>query len=116
MKSWVLPATLTTLGWAVLTATAQTAGTPVETPPVPLPPEKQAIVKEHVARTRMPPTEVLSTVTVGMTVTDTVELFGLPKDTVTEVPAVTRYRFFVAGNIIAVVEPERLRLVQTIQR
>jgi len=107
---------MTALGWAVLTATAQTAGTPVETSPVPLPPEKQAIVKEHVARTRMPPTEVPGPVTVGMTVPDSVELFGLPQDTVTEVPAVTRYRFFVAGNIIAVVEPESLKVVQTIQR
>jgi len=100
---------------AVAVATAQTTGTPIETAPVPLPPEKQAIVKEHVRRTKVPIAEVGGPVTVGMTVPATVELFALPQDAVTEVPTVTRYKFLLMHNAIAVVEPETRKVIQIIQ-
>jgi hypothetical protein len=104
------------LAGAVPIAIAQTTGTAVETPPVLLPPEKQAMVKEYVTRTKVPLPKFDDPVTLGMTLPSTVELFGLPQDTMTETPAVTRYRFVVAGDIIAVVEPESLTVIQVIQR
>lgn len=117
MKSLVRSAALAAaLGWTVISATAQTGGTPIESPPVLLPPEKQAIVKEHVKRTKVPLPEIKGPVTVGMAVPANVELFGLPQDTVTEVPTVTRYRFVVSNGIIAVIEPESRKVIQIIKR
>ena len=100
---------------AVAVATAQTTGTPVETAPVPLPPEKQAIVKEHVRRNNVPAANLDGPVTVGVTLPETVELFALPQDTVTEVPTVTRYKFLSTSNVIAVVDPETRKVIQIIQ-
>jgi hypothetical protein len=102
------------LGWAVAAA-AQTTGVPVETRPVPLPAEKQAIVKEHIKRNKVPTTNIDAPVTVGMTVPETVELFALPQDTVTELPTLTSYKFLITGNAIAVVDPDSRKVIQIIQ-
>ena len=116
MKNFARSAALAlTLGWAVA-ALAQTSGTPVETPPVPLPPEKQALVKEHIARNNVPATDIGAPVTIGMTLPDTVELFALPQDTVTEVPKVTSYKFLVTGTTIAVIDPDSRKVIQIIQK
>jgi Protein of unknown function (DUF1236) len=104
-----------TVGLSIGPGTAQTGGTPVETPPVPLSPEKQAIIKEHVGRAQLPPAEIDGPVSVGMDVPAAVALFALPQDTVTEVPTVTNYKFFAIGNTIAVVEPESRKVIQIIK-
>ena len=96
------------------TAAAQTGGTPVETPPVPLSPEKQAVVKQHVEREKPPEAQTGGSVTVGMTVPEDVELWSLPQDSVTEVPATTRYQFLRIGEAIAVVDPESRKVIQII--
>ncbi|MFC1458089.1 DUF1236 domain-containing protein [Microvirga arabica] len=95
-------------------ALAQTSGTPVETAPVPLAPDKQATVRRHAQRAKMPEAKTGAPVTVEAVVPDEVELWGLPQDTVTEVPSVTRYKFFRAGNTIAVVDPETRTIIQLI--
>ena len=95
-------------------AAAQTGGTPVETPPVPLSPEKQATVKQHVERAKPPEARIDHPVTAGMTVPESVELWSLPQDSVTEVPAVTSYKFLLTGKTIAVVDPESRKVVQII--
>jgi hypothetical protein len=95
-------------------AEAQTRPRTVEPSSMPLSVEKQAIVKEHVRRTKVPEAQAGGPVTVGMTVPEEVELWGLPQDSVTEVPTVTSYKFFHAGKIIAVVEPESRRVIQVI--
>ena len=104
-----------TLGWAAV-ALAQTTGTPIETPPVPLPPEKQALVKEHVKRSNVPATNLGTPVSVGTTLPETVALFALPQDAVTEVPQVTSYKFLVTGDTIAVIDPGSRKVIQLIQR
>ncbi len=91
-------------------------GTPVDTPQALLPPEKQAIVKEHVRKTKVPISEIKGDVTVGMTAPEGVELWALPQDSVTEVPTVTSYKFFTSGRTIAVVEPESRKVIQVIQK
>jgi hypothetical protein len=93
---------------------AQTGGTPVETAPVPLPPAKQAIVRQHVQREKMPETQMGTPVAVGAVVPDEVDLWSLPQDTVTEVPSATRYKFFRAGKTIAVVDPDNRKIIQVI--
>jgi hypothetical protein len=95
-------------------AAAQTGGTPVETPPVPLPPEKQAAVKQHVERQNPPEAQTGGPVTVGMTVSENVELWTLPQDSVSEVPTLTSYKFLRTGKTIAVVDPETRKVVQII--
>jgi len=104
-----------TFGWAAVSATAQTSGTPVTSPPALLAPEKQAIIKEHVNRTKVPATEMSGPVAVGTTVPKDVSLYSLPQDLMTEIPTVTSYRFLVSGHVIAVVEPESRRVIQIIQ-
>jgi len=95
-------------------AAAQTGGAPVETPPVPLSPEKQATVKQHVQRERPPEAQTGGPVAVGMTVPESVELWSLPQDSVTEVPATTSYKFLLTGKTIAVVDPESRKVIQII--
>lgn len=95
-------------------AAAQTGGTPVETPPVPLSPEKQAIIKQHVQRERPPEAQTGGDITVGMSVPEGVELWSLPQDSLTEVPATTSYQFLRVGQTIAVVDPESRKVIQII--
>jgi hypothetical protein len=72
------------------------------------------IVRQHAQREKMPEVQTGTSVTVGAVVPDEVELWSLPQDTVTEVPSVTRYRFFRTGNTIAVVDPETRKIIQII--
>jgi hypothetical protein len=95
-------------------AAAQTGGTPVQTPPVPLSPEKQAVIKQHVQREKPPEAQTGGAISVGMTVPEGVELWSLPQDSVTEVPATTSYQFLRVGQTIAVVDPESRKVIQII--
>ncbi len=45
-----------------------------------------------------------------------VELLGLSQDTATAVPTVTTYNYVVAGERIAIVEPESRKVIQIIKR
>jgi hypothetical protein len=95
-------------------AAAQTGGTAVETPPVPLSPEKQIAVKQHVQREKPPEARTDGPVTVGMTVPNSLELWSMPQDSVTEVPATTSYRILLTGKSIAVVDPDSRKVIQII--
>jgi Protein of unknown function (DUF1236) len=95
-------------------AAAQTGGAPVETPPVSLSPEKQATIKQHVQRAKPPEAQTGGPVTVGTVVPESVELWGLPQDSVTEVPATTSYKFLLTGKTIAVVDSESRKVIQII--
>ena len=99
----------------VFPALGQTSGTPVEAGKTPLSPDKQAVVREHVLRTKQPAQEV-GPLTVGGPVAPEAELISLPEDTVTEVPQITSFKFVVAPNGIAVVDPETRQVVQLISR
>ncbi len=93
-------------------AIAQTSGTPVDLPKALLPPEKQAIIKDHLRKAKMAIADIKGDVTVGMTTPEGVELWALPQDSVTEVPIVTSYKFFTSGRTIAVVDPESRKVIQ----
>ena len=95
-------------------AVAQSEGTPIETPPVPSPTKKQAIVKEQARRKKVPEAHLTGPVTVGTIIPDNVALWALLQDSMSEVPAVTSYKFLLTGKSIAVVDPESRKVIQII--
>jgi hypothetical protein len=96
-------------------AAAQTSGTAVEAPKALLSPEKQALVRTYVSRSK-PPVEESGPAVVGQAVPPNAALIALPEDTMTEVPKTTSFKFLVAPNGIAVVDPESRQVVQIISR
>ena len=95
-------------------ALAQTQTKTVEPSPTPLSAEKQAMVRDHVRRAKIPEAKPDAPLAIGGTVPDDIDLWALPQDSVTEVPTTTTFRFFLAGKTIAVVDPESRRIVQLI--
>lgn len=95
-------------------ALAQTGGIPVDTPPAPLPPETQALVKEQARQDEAPEASPAGPVTIGTIVPEDVEWWSLPQDSVSEVPAITRYKFLLSDRTIAVVDPESRKVIQII--
>jgi len=87
----------------------------VEPSSMALAPEKHGLVKEYITRAKVPDAKVDGPITVGMTVPDGVEIWGLPQDSMTEVPTVTSYKFFHVGRTIAVVDPDSRKVIQVIQ-
>jgi hypothetical protein len=85
-----------------------------------LSPEKQAQVRESLRQyesitkgdVKLPRIE--QPISAGATLPEGIEPVALPQDRVTDVPQVTSYRFFVAQNGIAVVNPETKQVVQVI--
>jgi hypothetical protein len=93
------------------------AGQPVDPgKPALLEPDKQAMVREQVTRTNLQPAKLSEPAKIGMVVPKSVPLQSLPEDAVTEVPKVTAYSFFVAGDRIAIVEPASRRIIQLLDR
>jgi len=89
------------------------SGTTVEAGKTLLSAEKQALVRQHILSAKQPVADI-GQVNVGATVPPNVDLFALPEDTVTEVPKITGFKFVVAPNGIAVVDPETRQVVQII--
>jgi hypothetical protein len=87
----------------------------VEPSSMPLSSDKHGLVKEHVRRAKVPEAKIDEQVAVGMTVPEGVELWGLPQDSMTEVPTVSSYKFFHVGKVIAVVDPDSRKVVQLIR-
>jgi Protein of unknown function (DUF1236) len=96
-------------------ACGQTAPKTVEPSQMPLAADKHSVVREHIRRAKVPEAKADAPVIVGTTVPDDVELWGLPQDSVTEVPTVTSYKFFHVGRTIAVVDPESRKVVQILR-
>ncbi|WP_414474654.1 hypothetical protein [Microvirga sp. M2] len=51
-----------------------------------------------------------------MVIPPEVELLEPPRDAATAVPAVTTYNDVIAGDQVAIVEPERRKVIQLIKR
>ena len=93
------------------------AGRPVVPDSAPLlAPDKQARIRDQVARSKLESAMLPRPAEVGMTVPASVALHALPEDSVTELPTVTAYHFFVAGERIAIVDPSTRRVVQLIDK
>jgi hypothetical protein len=78
----------------------------------PLPRAKQDLVREIVSREHLQPEPGAGQLLPGDRVPRGVPLLGLPRDMVTEVPKVTSYRYVVALNGIAIVEPSTRTVLQ----
>jgi hypothetical protein len=94
-----------------------TGGTVVEAKaPALLPPEKQKLIREQARRPDLPKAELGEPARIGMIIPPEVELLMLPQDMSSEVPTTTSYRYLIAGDVIAVVEPENRKVIQLIPR
>ena len=102
---------------AAPTVAQPTGGTVVESPaPALLPPEKQKLIREQARRADLPKAELGESARIGMIIPPEVELLMLPQDMSSEVPTTTSYRYLIAGDVIAVVEPESRKVIQIIPR
>jgi hypothetical protein len=89
---------------------------PPETSPPPLSIEKQRLIRDWATREKVAPARMSEPIEVGAVVPSEVELHALPQDSVSEVPTVTSYRYFVADGRIVIVDPSTLKVVQLIGR
>jgi hypothetical protein len=93
------------------------AGQPVDPgKPALLEPDKQALVREQVTRAGIAPARLAEPARIGMVVPASVALHALAEDSVTELPKITAYQFFVAGDRIAIVEPTSRKIGQLLDR
>lgn len=91
-------------------------GTPVETgKPGLVDAATQGRIRDYVRKENVPAAPVAE-LSIGAVVPDTVTLYALPEDAVTEVPTVTSYRFAVIGDRIVAVNPINRTVVQFIDR
>jgi hypothetical protein len=63
-----------------------------------------------------PVTNINFAITVGVVIPATVELYEVPPAVVQVVPEYSRYRYFVVGDQIVIVEPGARRIVAVIDR
>ncbi|MBQ0820804.1 DUF1236 domain-containing protein [Microvirga sp. HBU67558] len=93
-------------------------GTPVESgEPIPLSSEKQKMILDQVkASPDLPEADLNEPLRIGMVIQPEVELLELPQDAATAVPTVTTYNYLIAGDQIAIVEPESRKVIQLIKR
>src|SRR5690349_8101150 len=91
---------------------------PVETgEPIPLSSEKQKLILDQVrASPDLPQADLKEPLRIGFVLPPEVELLELPQDAATTVPTVTTYNYVIAGEQIAIVEPESRRVIQLIKR
>lgn len=54
------------------------------------------------------------TINVGVAVPRTVELYAVPEDIVVIVPAYRRYRYFIVGDKVCIVDPDTYEIVEII--
>ncbi|MEZ0168057.1 DUF1236 domain-containing protein [Microvirga sp. TS319] len=103
-------------GSPVLSQSAQ--GSPVETgEPIQLSPDKQTMILDQVRTSPdLPQADLKEPLRIGMVIPPEVELLELPQDAATAVPTVTSYNYVIAGDQIAIVEPESRRVIQLIKR
>jgi hypothetical protein len=95
---------------------APTRGAVVESRPVVLSPETQALVREQAKRPNLPVAQLSEPARIDMVVPEEVELLAMPQDMATETPATTSYRYLITSDVIAIVEPQSRKVIQLITR
>lgn len=109
---------MTALGCGSPALSQPAQGAPVETSePTPLPSEKQKMILDQVRTSPdLPEAALKEPLRIGMVIPPEVELLELPQDAATTVPTVTTYDYVIAGDQIAIVEPESRKVIQFIRR
>ena len=101
---------------ALSQSAAPTPGAVVESRPVVLSPETQALIREQAKRPNLPVAQLSQPARIDMTIPEEVELLAMPQDIGTDTPTTTSYRYLITSDVIAVVEPQSRRVIQLITR
>ncbi len=88
------------------TRTVVTTSQPLQLTPV----QRQTIYRT-VTRTKVVPAQATVEYKVGMRVPQTVELYSVPQEVVTEVPVVQPYKYMVVNNRVWLVDPATSEVV-----
>ena len=101
---------------ALSQSAAPTPGAVVESRPVVLSPETQALIREQAKRPNLPVAQLSEPARIDMTIPEEVELLAMPQDIATETPTTTSYRYLITSDVVAVVEPQSRKVIQLITR
>jgi hypothetical protein len=88
--------------------------TVVTTQPLQLTPVQRQTIYRTVTRTQVKPAQATVQYQVGMRVPQTVELYSVPQEVVTEVPAVQPYKYMVVNDRVWLVDPVTSEVVAEI--
>jgi hypothetical protein len=76
--------------------------------------EQRTKVKSSFTKHKVKSANVNITVNVGVAVPRTVELYAIPEEIIVIVPGYRRYRYFVVGDRICIVDPDTYEIVEII--
>jgi len=76
--------------------------------------EQRTKVQTSFAKHKVQPANVNISINVGVAVPRTVMLYAVPQDIIVIVPGYRRYRYFVIGDRICIVDPETYEIVEII--
>ena len=89
----------------IVTQPVQTQTVVTTTQPLQLTPVQRQTIYRTVTKTRVQPAQSTVQYQVGMRVPQGVELYAVPPEVVTEVPAVQPYKYMVVNNRVWLVDP-----------
>lgn len=79
--------------------------------PLQLTPTQRSTIYRTVTKTQVRPAQATVQYQVGMRVPESVELYAVPQEVVTEVPAVQPYKYMVVNNRVWLVDPNTSEVV-----
>jgi hypothetical protein len=89
----------------------QTQTVVTTTQPLQLTPVQRQTIYRTVTRTKVKPAQATVQYQVGMRVPQTVELYSVPQEIVTEVPAVRTYKYMMVNDRVWLVDPATSEVV-----
>ncbi len=89
----------------------QTQTVVTTTQPLQLTPVQRQTIYRTVTRTKVKPAQATVQYQVGMRVPETVELYSVPQEIVTEVPAVRTYKYMMVNDRVWLVDPATSEVV-----
>jgi hypothetical protein len=89
----------------------QTQTVVTTTEPLQLTPAQRQTIYRTVTRTQVKPAQATVQYQVGMRVPESVELYTVPQEVVTEVPTVRTYKYMVVNNRVWLVDPATSEVV-----
>jgi multidrug efflux pump subunit AcrA (membrane-fusion protein) len=120
LTTWLIPGLVSiplAFSASAQVPTGPTLGTPVEADaPAALPADKQEMIRRHAAHADLPTADLAEPPRVGTVIPGEVALLSMPQDGQTVTPSVTSYNYVIAGDVIAIVDPESRKVLQLIER
>lgn len=99
-----------------ITAVLSTAAAAQDRPTVELSPDQREAVTRHITRgpATEGPAEGVAELRPGVEVPPTIRLYPVPREVAEDVPPVRGFRYFVAENQMALVDPQSHRIVEVV--